>query len=111
MIRFGTLGAAAITPRALINPCMDEPRAIVYAIAARDRRRAEEFARYAHIRHVFDDYQAVIDHPNIDAIYIPLPIAAHHAWTIKALEAGKHVLCEKSFASNAAEAELPAVEF
>ena len=105
MIRFGTLGAAAITPRALINPCIDEPRAGVYAIAARDRKRAEEFARYARIRHVLDDYQAVIDHPKIDAIYNPLPISAHHEWTIKALEAGKHVLCEKSLASNAAEAQ------
>jgi predicted dehydrogenase len=105
MIRFGTLGAAAITPRALINPCIDEPRAGVYAIAARDRKRAEEFARYARIRHVFDDYQAVIEHPKIDAIYIPLPISAHHEWTIKALVAGKHVLCEKSLASNTAEAQ------
>src|SRR5262245_58358929 len=105
MIRFGTLGAAAITPRALINPCIDEPRASVYAIAARDRQRAEAFARYARIRHVLADYQAVIEHPKIDAIYIPLPISEHHEWTIKALEAGKHVLCEKSFASNAAEAQ------
>jgi predicted dehydrogenase len=105
MIRFGTLGAAAITPRALIYPCVDEWRASVYAIAARDRKRAEGFARYAGIRHVLDDYQQVVAHPKVDAVYVPLPINLHHEWTVKALEAGKHVLCEKSFASNAIEAQ------
>lgn len=105
MIRFGTLGAAMITPRALIFPCVDEPRAFVYAIAARDRHRAESFAEHANIPHVLDTYQQVIEHPKVDAIYNPLLIPAHHEWTIKALEAGKHVLCEKSFASNAREAQ------
>lgn len=105
MIRFGTLGVAAIMPRALINPCVDEPRAFVYAIAARDRTRAEAFAKHAHIGHVLDNYQALIEHPRIDAIYNPLPINLHHEWTVKALKAGKHVLCEKSFAANAVEAQ------
>ncbi len=105
MIRFGTLGAAAITPRALIAPCVDEPRAFVYAIAARDRKRADSFARYAGIRHVLDDYRQVVENPKVNAIYNPLPIHLHHEWTLKALRAGKHVLCEKSFASNALEAQ------
>ena len=104
MLQFGTLGVARITPRALVNPCIDEPRADVVAIAARDRARAEVYARQAHIRHVLDDYQAVIDHPQANAIYNPLPITAHKEWTLKALAAGKPVLCEKSFAANAAEA-------
>ena len=104
MIRFGTLGAAAITPRALIYPCLDDWRASVFAIAARDRDRAESFARYAGIPHVLDDYRAVVEHPQITAIYNPLPIHLHHRWTLAALEAGKHVLCEKSFAANATEA-------
>ena len=105
MIRFGILGAAAIAPRALIHPCIDEPRAAVYAIAARDRARAEAYAQFAHIPHVLDDYQAVLEQQKVDAIYVPLPINLHHEWTIKALRAGKHVLCEKSFASNAVEAQ------
>lgn len=105
MIRFGTLGAAAITPRALIAPCVDEPRVFVYAIAARDRKRAEAFAQYAGIRHVQDDYRQVVENPKVTAIYNPLPIHLHHEWTVKALRAGKHVLCEKSFASNAIEAQ------
>ena len=105
MIRFGILGAAAIAPRALVHPCLDEPRAAVHAIAARDRARAETYAKFAHIPHVFDHYQAVLDQPKIDAIYVPLPISLHREWTINALRAGKHVLCEKSFAANAVEAQ------
>ncbi|MEE2778075.1 MAG: Gfo/Idh/MocA family oxidoreductase [Acidobacteriota bacterium] len=105
MIQFGVLGAAKITPRALVYPCVDEPNAIIRAIAARERDRAEKMAEWARIDDVMDDYQAVVDHPKCNAIYIPLPISHHYEWTLKALAAGKHVLCEKSFASNAAEAE------
>ncbi|MEM8768518.1 MAG: Gfo/Idh/MocA family oxidoreductase [Pseudomonadota bacterium] len=104
MLRFGTLGAAAITPRALIYPCLDEPQASISTIAARDRHRAEAFAEQHRIRHVVEDYQAVIDSDRVDAVYIPLHITAHHEWTLKALAAGKHVLCEKSLAANASEA-------
>jgi predicted dehydrogenase len=104
MIRFGTLGTANITPRALVYPCVDEPRAMISVIAARSRERAEGFANYHHIRHVVDDYSAVVNHESVNAVYIPLPITLHHEWAIKALQTGKHVLCEKSFASNASEA-------
>lgn len=104
MIRFGILGAARIAPRALLYPCLDEPRARVVALAARDRQRAQAFAAAHHIPEVLDGYQAVIDHPKVDAVYIPLPIDAHCEWTLQALAAGKHVLCEKSFACNAGEA-------
>jgi predicted dehydrogenase len=104
MIRFGTLGVARITTRALINPCIDEPRATVVAIAARDRQRADRYAEFAHIPVVLDSYQAVIERDDVNAIYVPLPITAHREWTIKALQAGKHVLCEKSFAANERDA-------
>ncbi len=104
MINFGTLGAAAITPRALVYPCMDEPAAGIRVIAARDRERAQGFARHHQIREVLDSYQAVVDHEAVDAVYVPLHIPAHHEWTLKALAAGKHVLCEKSLACNAGEA-------
>ena len=105
MIRIGTLGAARITPRALMYPAVDEPRVHVAAVAARDRQRAEDFARQFNIGRVHDDYADVIADDSLDAIYIPLPITAHRQWTLAALAAGKHVLCEKSFASNAAEAQ------
>ena len=104
MLRFGALGAAAITPRALVYPCVDEPAAFISTIAARSRSRAEAFATAHNIPRVVDDYQAVIDHDKVDAVYIPLHIPAHHEWTLKALQAGKHVLCEKSLAANAREA-------
>lgn len=103
-IRFGVLSAAKITPRALVHPIASEPQAVIWSIAARDRGRAEAFAAAHGIRGVADDYQAVIDDPDVNVIYNPLPISMHHEWTLKALAAGKHVLCEKSFASNAAEA-------
>jgi predicted dehydrogenase len=103
-VRFGVLGAARIAPRALLHPVVDEPRAAVWAIAARDRARAEAFAAHERIDTVENSYQAVIDNPNVNAIYNPLPISLHHEWTLKALAAGKHVLCEKSLASNATEA-------
>ncbi len=104
MIRFGTLGAARITPNALIYPCMNEPQAMISCVAARDRARAEAFAEAHHIRTVLDTYDEVATHEKITALYNPLHIPAHHKWTIMALNAGKHVLCEKSLACNATEA-------
>jgi len=105
MIRFGTLGVARISPAALVYPCMNELNAEIVAVGARDRNRAERFAEAHHIRNVCDGYHEVIHHQDVNTIYNPLPISAHHEWTIKALKAGKHVLCEKSLACNAEEAE------
>ena len=67
--------------------------------------RAQAFARTHHIPHVFASYDALLADQTINAVYIPLPNSLHKPWTVRALEAGKHVLCEKPFASNAAEAE------
>jgi predicted dehydrogenase len=103
-LRFGVLGVAAITPRALTEPVRGEPRAVLQAIAARDRGRAEAYAGVEAIPHVEDDYQAVIEREDVDAVYVPLPISLHREWTLKALAAGKHVMCEKSIALNAGEA-------
>ena len=97
-VRFGTLGAANISPGALLQPASRNPDVAVVAIAARNRERAVAMAERGGIEHVVDDYQAVIDHPDVNAVYNPLPISHHHEWTLKALAAGKPVLCEKSFA-------------
>lgn len=105
MIRFGTLGAAKIASTALIDPCQNDERVVVSVVAARSKARAQAFAQEHGIPEVLDTYDAVINSDQVDAIYIPLPIALHHEWTIKALRAGKPVLCEKSFSSNAAEAQ------
>ena len=104
-LRFGTLGVARITPGALTGPAADNVDAVVAAVAARDRTRAESFAKQHGIETVYDSYDDVIRDPTLDVIYNPLPISHHREYTIKALRAGKHVLCEKAFALNAAEAQ------
>ncbi len=104
-IRIGILGAAAIVPAALTNPARQVRDAQILAIAARDPKRAQRFARKHNIPRVHPTYAALLADPDIDAIYNPLPNSLHAEWTIRALRAGKHVLCEKPIASNAAEAE------
>ncbi|HEY8217039.1 MAG TPA: Gfo/Idh/MocA family oxidoreductase [Acidimicrobiia bacterium] len=104
-LRIGTLGAARITPNALAKPAADLPEVEVVAVAARERARAEKFAAKHAIPTVHDTYDAVIADPQVDAIYNPLPNGLHGRWTIAALEAGKHVLCEKPFTANADEAQ------
>ncbi len=104
-LRIGTLGAARITPMALVRPARKVETAEVYAVAARDEARARKFAAKHRIPVVHPSYEALIDDPAIDAVYNPLPNALHAEWTIRALQAGKHVLCEKPLASNADEAE------
>lgn len=103
-IRIGVLGAAKITPMALITPSKALNNVEVVAVAARDRRRAEKFARKHGIPTVLDDYDSLIMHPEIDAVYNPLPNSLHAHWSIRAMRAGKHVLCEKPLAANTDEA-------
>ena len=104
VLRIGTLGAAGITPSALIEPAARLDDVEVRCVAARDRGRAEAFAEEHGIPTVHDGYADVVEDPEIDAVYNPLPASGHKEWTIRALEAGKHVLCEKPFAMNEAEA-------
>ena len=103
-VRIGVLGAARIAPGALLKPARDVERVEVVAVAARDRARAEAFASKWSIPTAHDSYEAVIADPQVDAIYNPLPNGLHARWTIAALEAGKHVLCEKPLTSNADQA-------
>ena len=107
-VRFGLLGAARIAPNALTTPARANDRARVVAMAARDRGRAERFARKHGVERVVDSYEAVLADPEVDAVYIPLPNGLHAPWFVAALAVGKHVLCEKPWASNAAEAEAMA---
>jgi predicted dehydrogenase len=104
-LRVGTLGAARITPAALIKPARQVPEVTVTAVAARDPARAREFAARHGIPVVHDSYEALIADPEIDAVYNPLPNSLHAPWTLRAIAAGKHVLCEKPFTSNEAEAQ------
>ena len=100
----GVLGAARIAPKALLVPAKDLPEVTVTAIAARELARAERFAKRHGVARTHASYHAVIDDPDIDAVYIPLPNGLHAEWTLRAIAAGKHVLCEKPFTSNASEA-------
>ncbi len=103
-LRIGTLGTARITPLALLRPARQTPDVAVVAIAARDRRRAFAFAAKEGIPTVHASYADLLADPAIDAIYNPLPNSLHGEWTVRALRAGKHVLCEKPLAANADEA-------
>jgi predicted dehydrogenase len=104
-VRIGILGAARIAPAAVIKPARNSEEAVVTAVAARDRDRANAFASKHGITNVRDSYASLLADPEVDAIYNPLPNGLHAEWTIAALEAGKHVLCEKPFTSNTKEAE------
>ncbi len=104
MLRIGILGAARIAPQALVKPARRTGAALVTAVAARDRPRAEAFAKKHGVPRVLDDYSQLVQDPDIDAVYNPLPNGLHGHWTIAAVRAGKHVLCEKPFTANADEA-------
>jgi predicted dehydrogenase len=104
-LRMGVLGAARITKQALVRPAARVDEVEVTAIAARDRGRAQAYAAKHGIPRVHDGYAALLADPDIDAVYNPLPNGLHGRWTIAALEAGKHVLCEKPFTADAVEAE------
>ncbi|KAG8772896.1 hypothetical protein FRC15_002405 [Serendipita sp. 397] len=102
-LRIGILGAAAIAPPAIILPARSHPGVVIQAVAARDEKRARLFAAKHGIPLVFSTYQQMLDSPDIDAIYNPLPNGLHFEWTMKALKAGKHVLLEKPSSSTSEE--------
>ncbi|WP_203920975.1 Gfo/Idh/MocA family protein [Rugosimonospora africana] len=103
-MRIGVLGAARIAPAAIIKPARQVPDVTVTAIAARDPGRARAFAAKHAIPTVHPDYEQLLADPDVDAVYIPAPNGLHARWTLAALAAGKHVLCEKPLASNETQA-------
>ena len=104
VVRIGLVGAARIAPPAVVEPARTVDRVEVTAVAARDPRRAADFASEHGIPHVVDTYDDLVVSDLVDAIYIGLPPSGHAPWTVAALEAGKHVLCEKPFSCTLAEA-------
>jgi predicted dehydrogenase len=104
MLRFGILGAARIAPLALIQPSTLLPGVSINAVAASSVEKAQAFANDHNIATVSDSYAALVESPDIDAIYNALPPNLHEQWSVAALESGKHVLCEKPFAMNAEQA-------
>jgi predicted dehydrogenase len=104
MHTIGILGAAGIAPRSIIQPARRRDDVTVGAVASRRTGAADDYAALHGIPFVHSSYAALLADPGIDIVYNALPPAGHAEWTIKALEAGKHVLCEKPIAMTAAEA-------
>lgn len=100
VLRFGILSTANIAQKALIPAIQRANNAEVKAIAS-GSGKAGEVARSLHIPKTYDSYEALLEDPEIDAVYIPLPNHLHKEWVIKAAQAGKHVLVEKPAALNA----------
>jgi predicted dehydrogenase len=104
MRRIGILGAAGIAPQAVIEPARRRDDVVVHAVASRRPGAAAEYARKHKIANAYEGYEALLADPAIEVVYNALPPSEHARWSIAALEAGKHVLCEKPFAMNSAEA-------
>ena len=98
-LRIGILGAAGIAERAIVEPARELEGVRVIAIGARDPERARAAADRLDVSES-GDYDMVLNHPDVDLIYIPLPSTVQAEWAVRALRAGKHVLCEKPLSAN-----------
>ena len=103
-IKWGVLGTAEIARVCVIPAMQKSSNGMVYGLATRSPENARQLAAENNISQVYHGYDDLLADPEIDAVYIPLPNHLHRTWTLKALEANKHVLCEKPFACNATEA-------
>ncbi|SHN17329.1 Gfo/Idh/MocA family protein [Gracilibacillus kekensis] len=104
-IRWGVISTANIAQKAVIPGIIESETGEVVAIASRNLDNAKEIAKKLDIPNTYGSYEDLLEDSNIDAVYIPLPNHLHKEWAIKAMEAGKHVLCEKPIALNAKEAQ------
>jgi xylose dehydrogenase (NAD/NADP) len=98
-LKWGILGAAKIA-RSLAPAIRESQFAVPYAVASRTAEKAQAFAREYGFQKSYASYEALLQDPEVEAIYIPLPNGLHFEWTLKALKAGKHVLCEKPLADD-----------
>jgi xylose dehydrogenase (NAD/NADP) len=103
--RWGILGPGFVATRAMIPALQHTGEAHVLAVASRSRERAASTAVQFGIERIYNSYQALLDDRDIDSVYVSLPTHLHREWTIRAAQAGKHVLCEKPLALNPTECE------
>jgi predicted dehydrogenase len=103
-IRWGIVGTAGIARAQFLPGLHEAGGGTAVMVASRDRARAEEFAAANGIESGIQDYAALIESPHVDAVYVALPNALHAEWTIRALHAGKAVLCEKPLCTSAEQA-------
>ena len=104
-VRWGILSTANIGVRAVAPAIRASANGKLLAIGSRDARHAADLYSFAPNVHIYESYEAVLEDSAIEAVYIPLPNSLHAEWTIKALKAGKHVLCEKQLAVTREEGE------
>ena len=104
-IRWGVLSTAKIAREHVIPAIAKSNRSVIAAIASRDAARGKAFAEELCIPTAYGSYEELLADPNIDAIYNPLPNHMHVPWSLRVLQAGKHLLCEKPIGMNVAEAE------
>ncbi len=104
VVRLGILSTAHIN-RLVIPGAHASDKVELIAVASREQTRAEEYARKWEIERAYGSYEALLEDPDIEAVYISLPNTLHCEWSIRAVEAGKHVLCEKPLSRHAADVE------
>jgi predicted dehydrogenase len=103
-MKWGMLSTARINDQ-IIAAAAESDRATIVAVASRDKARAGEYARLKNIPRAHGGYDALLADPEVDAVYISLPNGLHHEWSMRALAAGKHVLCEKPYSRHPREVE------
>ena len=102
--RWGIISTARIN-ELVIEGARQSSAVELVAVASRDAERAARYAAERDIAHAHGSYEALLDDPEVEAVYISLPNSLHHEWTLKALGAGKHVLCEKPYSRRPADVE------
>lgn len=105
-VRWGILGTARIAERRVVPALQQGEHSLVTAVASRELGRAERFAKALDIPAALGTYEELLARTDVDAVYIPLPNHLHVPWSVRALHAGKHVLCEKPVALSGAEARV-----
>jgi predicted dehydrogenase len=103
-VRWGIISTAHIN-RLVIPPAQASDKIELVAVASRDQARAETYAREWGIERAYGSYEALLEDDDVEAVYISLPNSLHTPWSVRALEAGKHVLCEKPLSRRAADVE------
>ncbi len=111
LVRWGILGTSNHAANSIIPAINAAPSATALAVAGRDTDQTRAYAAKHNIPRAYGSYEALLADPDVDVVYVPLPNNLHKYWTIRASEAGKHVLCEKPIGLDAAEAETMVAAF